>query len=240
MRRKQFHLKSFIVVLLGLLSVISLSLPVVNAGDSLIFYTIADTFVESDNPSANQGEFGWLMVDFENKSTSEDFRRNSYLLFNLTTLDRNITAINSVTLRLYRSWTFPQTTQVGVHSCSDTQWNETELTWSNAPSFSPEPLDVKALDSDGEGTSYSWDVTDAVKNSQDYLTLVLTVEGGEGIYVTGFFAKEMENYDIPMLVIDYEVIPEFPSWTILPLFLVVTIFVIAFKKRMHFQRGESN
>ena len=97
-----------------------------------------------------------------------------------------------------------------------------------------------SINPDDENEWYSWDVTDAVKNSQeDYLTLVLTVESGEGIYITGFFAKESE-YDIPRLVIDYEVIPEFHSWTILPLFFVTAVFVIVFKKRLFRQNPQTN
>ena len=231
MKVKPFKIIRYVFVLLVLVNVISLQLPKVNAIDTLTFNPVSDTFVESDKPSANQGEFMWLMVDFSNTNTSEDLTRNAYLLFDLTTLSTNISLIKSATLQLQRSWTFPQTTQVGVHSCSDTQWNEMNLTWSNAPPFSPEPLDITTLNPDDEESWISWNVTEAVKNSQEnYMTLVLTVEEGTGIYITGFFAKE-SNYDIPKLVIEYEIIPEFPLWTILPLFLTGTLAVIVFKKK---------
>ena len=232
LKQKRRDFTRYFIVLIVLIGIISLFLPVVNAAETLTFNPIADTFVESDSPSVNQGDFMWLMVDFSNQNTSEILIRNSYLLFDLTPLSTNVSIVNSATLELHRSWAFPQTVDVGVHSCSDTQWNETEITWSTAPSFSPEPIDVQTLNPDDEDTWISWDVTEAVKNSEgNYLSLVLTVEGENGIYITGFFSKE-SKFEIPRLVLDYEVIPEFPSWAILPIFLTATLIGILVRKRL--------
>jgi len=232
LKQKRRDFTRYFIVLIVLIGIVSLFLPVVNAAETLTFNPIADTFVESDSPSVNQGDFMWLMVDFSNQNTSEILIRNSYLLFDLTPLSTNVSIVNSATLELHRSWAFPQTVDIGVHSCSDTQWNETEITWSTAPSFSPDPIDVQTLNPDDEDTWVSWDVTEAVKNSEgNYSSLVLTVEGENGIYITGFFSKE-SKFEIPRLVLDYEVIPEFPSWTLFPFLIVSTLVVIITRNKL--------
>jgi len=203
-----------------------MSLPIARATDSLTLIPEADAHVDSDNPLVNYGNHSSLYVDFWDWDLLEDERRNSYLLFNLTTLQTDVFAINSATLQLHSYYTGSQTCQVGVYSCPDTQWSEMEITWENAPSFSPEPIDVETINLD---TWYSWNVTKEVINSQEgYLTLVLkcTDEG------TPRFASKDSSIHQPRLELQYTIIPEFPSWLILPLFLTATILALTVRRRI--------
>ncbi len=64
---------------------------------------------------------------------------------------------------------------------------------------------------------------------------------GDGIgdtpYIEQILDKPVQD-DYPLMApLDLEVIPEFPSWIILPLFLVATLFVIVFKKKLFNQRS---
>jgi len=199
------------------ISVSSLCFRVV-APEPIIITPIADTYVDSEKPTSNFGAANIFDVQFTNFSTTDDYFKNSYLLFDLSTISSDTHEINSAMLGLYCYFVGSTTTQVGVHSCSDNQWNEIQVTWSNAPSFSSEPLDFATFAFDDQW--YFLDVTEEVKNSQGgYLTLVLTVEGGEGTYLVGFRSKDA--YDgHPGLVIDYEATTQEPpvaSFTYSPL-----------------------
>ena len=168
----------------------------------LTFNPIADTYVDSSDPESNYGNDYFINIDFFNRSDSEDIMRNTYLLFDLTTLDPELFAIESATLELYSGFN-PSIAAVGVYSCSDTQWSELEITWSNAPAFSPEPLDIEIVAL--YHTWYSWNVTEEVKNSQEgYLTLVLTVENDGESLSTNFNSKDSYSDNHPRLVITYE------------------------------------
>jgi len=206
---------SFLLVIIGLVSVSSLSMPVV-ATETIILNPIADSYVNSDEPSNNYGAEASLSPKFSD--LVGESRRNAYLLFDLTPLDTELFAISSATLELYVFFNYSPTFEVGVHSCQDTEWNEHEMTWENAPSFSPEPFDVTAIAS-GD-TYYSWDVTDEVKNSQKgYLTLAVVVESVGDYYYINFNSKEAYDH-APELVIKYEEVTQKPpvaSFTYSPL-----------------------
>ena len=207
----------------------------VNAIENISFNPVADAYVDSNNPSSNYGDAPSLFADFKDLSANDGRRTNVYLLFNLTSLTNDGFEMNSATLELQSAYSFyAPITQVGVHSCSNTQWSETEITWSNAPTFSSEPSDISAINHNeqiGYPKWHSWDVTKEVENSQGgYITLVLTVESEGDNFATDFDSKE--NSNPPKLLINYEAIPEFPSWIILPLFLIATMSIIVIRKRL--------
>jgi len=198
--------RATIIIFLILCYVLAIlpNIAAVNAIESITFNPIADTYVDSNNPSSNYGDSPSLFADFKDISR---IRRNVYLLFNLTSLTNDDFGINSATLELQSAYSlFAPIAQIGVHSCSNTQWSETEITWSNAPSFSSEPTDVSAIthnDQIGYPKWHSWNVTEDVENSQEeYLTLVLTIEGESDNFITDFGSKE--SSDAPRLVIEYE------------------------------------
>jgi len=206
-----------------------MSLPIARATDSLTLIPEADAYVDSDSQLVNYGNSSSLYVDFWDWALIEDERRNSYLLFNFTSLYTDVFAINSATLQLRSYHTGSPNCQVGVHSCPDTQWSEIEITWENAPSFSPEPIDVETIARD---IWYSWNVTEEVINSQEgYLTLVLTCED-EGTQFTPRFSSKDSSIYQPRLELQYTIIPEFPSWLILPLFLTATILALTVRRRI--------
>jgi hypothetical protein len=206
LRHKHFLIASFLLVIMALVSA-SLFFPVV-ATETITLSPIADSYVDSDSPSANYGGDNSLLVDFWDYEYIEDVRRNSYLLFDLTTLDPDVFVISSATLEIHSYSAGSPTSQVGVHFCSNIQWNEIEMTWSNAPSFTSEPIDVTAVAFDD--TWYSFDVTEEVRNSQEcYLALVLTVESEGESFHTNFDSKEFYK-DNPRLVIEHEATQEPP------------------------------
>jgi hypothetical protein len=200
MKNNYFRIAFYLLVIIGLVSV-SLLFPV-GAKETINVNPIADSYVDSDSPTTNFGAGASVMVaNFD----AIEIRYNTYLLFNLTSFYKEIFAITSANLELYTSFDSSPTFQVGVHSCQDTEWNEIEITWENAPTFSAEPIDVETI-AFGD-TWYSWNVTNEVENAQEgYLTLVLKDESEE---TPGVVFSSKDSYDKhPRLVIEYEAIAE--------------------------------
>ena len=156
-------------------------------------------------------------------------------MFDLSAFSVGIHDISSATLYLYAVLLYGSlkpTTHVAVHSCSSTTWEKFEITWQNAPSFSPTPSYVTTVGV--EDSWYSWDVTELVKNSMGKnMTLVLTVaDVGDSF---GVYFKSWEAYNNnPELDIDYIIIPEFPLFLILPLFMTATLLAVTVYRRKQF------
>ncbi|MDG6223249.1 MAG: DNRLRE domain-containing protein [Candidatus Bathyarchaeota archaeon] len=190
MRGKQL----FLIFTLTLLT--SFSFSIVNATETFTLNPIADSYVSSNHPTNNYG------ISVSLAATIIESRiENSYLLFDLTSLDTKTFDITSARLELYSPSDASPTLQVGIHTCQDTTWNENQITWENAPDFQTEPIDLTSI-SVGN-MYYSWDVTQAAKNAQqDYMTLVLTLQSqGENFIL--FSSKESENYK-PQLIVECE------------------------------------
>jgi len=190
-------------------------------------YPIADAYVKAHHPESNYGGDDYLDVSYTPWSYSENTIENAYLLFDLSNLKINTENITSVDLALYQSILLGPTVYVGVYSCSNTDWNELEITWSNAPEFSQEPLDVIPVAFEDEW--YYWNVTEEVKSSQaGFLTLVLSVVDTKNEDVQAWFdSKDRYLDNSPRLKIWYEATlepePEPPvaSFTYSPLSLQV-------------------
>jgi len=192
MRSKHFSL-IFISILFS-----SFSLPIVNGAETFTLNPIADSYISSAHSTNNYGTSVSLSA-----AILESRIENSYLLFDLTSLDSESFDITSARLELYSPSDASPTLEVGVHLCQDTDWDELEINWENAPSFEAEIIDVTSI-SVGD-MYYSWDVTDTVKNAQeDYLTLVLTLES-EGENFVFFSAKDSYNFN-PQLLVTYELV----------------------------------
>ena len=194
------------------------------------FQSVADAHVDSASPSANYGGMTYLDTCFWDYEYIDDTRRNAYIMFDLSALTSGLHDVSSAVLRLY-AWYISATAHVAVHSCSDVSWREFEITWQNAPSFSPVALDTETVAV--SSTWYSWDVTELVRsNLGSNLTLVLTVTDVGESYLASYRSRQGIS-NPPELLVDYVVIPEFPSFLVLPLFVTATLLATAIYKRRH-------
>ena len=73
-------------------------------------------------------------------------------------------------------------------------------------------------------------IDSAFKMGDEETSGVSYIHNQEGIFYMDISAANIENYTI-IVEQDVDSIPEFPSWIILPLFLVATLFAIIIKKR---------
>jgi len=184
-------------------------LPIVNSVEKIKkIYPIADAYVKAYNPESNYGGNEYLDVSYTPWSYSHNTIENTYLLFDLSNIKINTENITLVNLALYHPILLGPTMYVGVYSCSNTDWNEFEITWSNAPAFSQEPLDVTSVAFDDEW--YIWNVTEEAKRSQPgFLALVLSVADAKNEDVQARFeSKDGYSDNQPHLEICYEAILE--------------------------------
>jgi acid phosphatase type 7 len=150
-------------------------------GGTFTFTSIADSYVESSNPSTNYGSATQIRVD-----ASPDVR--SYLRFNVQGLSGNVT---SATLRLYANSAV--TAGYDAHSLSDNTWVESAITYNNAP-----PLGG-ILGSSGNVNSNTWtsvNVTSYISGNGTY-NLGLTTSGGTALSL----ASREAGANAPQLVI---------------------------------------
>jgi hypothetical protein len=207
----------------------------VNASETVTLTPIADTYIDSTYPDYNFGGDDDIYVMYYRSRTSsgaiivpeygvyiqpdpyyvprEPTRDKCliYLKFDLSDLTTDSYSIESATLEMKPiTVSIPGSYQyfIGVFSISNTDWNENEITWSNAPWAEEDSHEYIDEDITEDYDPYSWDITDTVKARQgNYLTLVLELNqyyhGQDRITYFHFKSKEAESGS-PRLVINYE------------------------------------
>ena len=133
------------------------------------FTTIDDATVESATPDTNFGSDATVAVDLTPL-------KKSYLKFTVAGTSGQIT---SATLKLYNT---NDSTQGGdIHRVPSNAWDESTITWNNAPATSSDP----ALDTLGPvvpGNTYSLDVTQAVTGDGTYSFVLVPIVTNGAIY----------------------------------------------------------
>src|SRR6266511_755376 len=151
------------------------------AGGTLTFTSIADSYVESSNPSTNYGSATQIRVD-----GSPDVRR--YLRFNVQGLSG---AVTSATLRVYANSAV--TAGYDARSVADNTWVESSITYNNAPPVG------NVLGSSGSVTSNTWtsvNITAYITGNGTY-NLGLTTSGSTALSL----ASRESGANAPQLVI---------------------------------------
>jgi hypothetical protein len=160
-----------------------------------------------------------------------------WLKFNLSSVPDGA-VVDVATLQLY-TVTAGETFDVHTYSCSYNSWTELSLTYSNMPSYNTTSMD-SALVAAGYQW-YNWSVVDAVTNALSSHSSAVTVVMNEPSPHSPFSNVWFDSKEEPAQVTDYspkltvhwsEVVPEFPTFLILPLFMIATLLlVMIYKKR---------
>jgi hypothetical protein len=101
-------------------------------------------------------------------------------------------------------------------------------------SFGAGDFDSWLIKTDGAG-NMQWNQTYGGRGTDIAASLVVTSDGGYAI--AGYtYSISAVNSDLWLIKTDEQgVIPEFPSWIILPLFLFITLCAVATKKKTFYQ-----
>jgi hypothetical protein len=120
----------------------------------------ADAYTLNSRADTNYGTWDVLVLKRDNSSNTT---RKIFTRFALADLGiRDPEKVVSVTLQVYRTDTSGTTGGVGVYPVNDNTWQESGITWNNAPANAADPLTVVTV---GPATKfYEFDVTDYVKS----------------------------------------------------------------------------
>jgi hypothetical protein len=237
-----------IVLVLSLVLVPALSIKTVNAqAGQVIFKPSDDTYVDSNNPNSNYGEQNYLQITNCNSQINSAYESIVWLKFNLSSVPDGA-VIDGATLQL-RTSSVNGSFNVNAYSGSDflnasavVSWTELTLTYSNMPSYNTTSMDSVLVATNNQ--RYNWSVVDAVRDALDStartVTMVLFDPSPHGLLSSiSFNSKEFSISDYaPTLTVHWSgVVPEFPSFLILPLFMMATLLALAFHKRRGYPKS---
>jgi hypothetical protein len=152
------------------ISLLARTKTVASTTSSTTLTAAADSYVSQVNPDTTHGSNGYLRVLGSSGTT-----RNSYLRFALDSLGGSV---SQATLKLYP--TTGSGSGFDVHAEPDNGWQESSLTWNNAPAFASA---VSA--SSGPLSAGAWasvDVTPLVQGNGS-VSFVLTTNDSSGFYL---------------------------------------------------------
>lgn len=225
------------IILVGLIvwPIAAISLVNAQAGEVTIPPT-DDTYVASGNPASNYGGASSLYVS-KYQPYEISYEERTWLKFNLSSVPDGA-VVDSATLRLYCGWA-TETYNVYAHSSEDTAWTELSLIWFDMPSYNATSLDVEQVATTGKW--YNWSVTYAVQKAvngihggPDVVTIVLLETAFKGaVSSVAFHSKESYAYPPELTVHWSGIVPELPSFLVLPLFMMATLAAVIAYKRKH-------
>lgn len=232
-----------ILILLGISSISLADAPI----KKIVLSPSDDTHTDSNSHNSNYGGQNNLSVSrYEFMETTCE--KVAWLKFNLSNVPDGA-VVTSAALELYCGLV-TETLNVSAHFCSDNIWNELTITYGNQPSYNRtamsslcETCGAKswALVSNSS-KRYSWDVTyavnqtiDGIYGGEDLATIVLWGDWVHNITAEALFYSKEETVTLhlPTLTVVWShVVPEFPSFLILPLFMLATLLaVIGYRRK---------
>jgi len=213
-----------IMIFMGILVLPITVIPLVKAQEGVIILNpIDDAYTDGSRSNSNYGSelklktLGWYLtwLKFNLSTIPEGAFGFTAILELYTTLD-GITKPHDVVARLIldNSW-----------------WTEETITAHNCPNYITSiELDIDYVANDE--TWYEWIVTEAIMNATANNTTTVTIlvrcpYGPQPSTTISFTSKEASLTKQPKLTIFWEgIIPEFPSFLILPLSMIATLGIV--------------
>jgi len=221
-------------------------IPSVSAQEGEVtLYPTDDTFVENYTPVGNFGDSSSLEVGkYEVTYPYHVVDYIAWLKFNLSSVPDGA-VVDVAALQLFSHYV-PETYNVYARSCSNNSWIESTLTYANMPDFNVTSMDSEVVAANSRW--YNWTVTDAVQQSVDgifggpgMVTIVLLETSLHATnWQVSFYSKEGSDLYMPKLTIHWtDVIPEFPSFLILPLFMIAALLGVMVYRKKHSVKAAS-
>jgi len=188
-----------------------------------------DTYINMDKIDSNYGSSEKLRVCLAHYWT--------WLKFDLSSVPEGAIEITAV-LELYTTYD-GVTDPHNVVACIvlnnfNNSWSEATLTCRNMPYQDDLELDTEYVVNNE--TWYEWVVTEAVVNAiankTTAVTILMKYPWGMDAPSVSFNSKEASVTKFPKLTISWnDVVPEFSSFAILPIFMIMTLFAVRIYKR---------
>ena len=191
---------SLIISLQILLFILSFQLLAYARAEVISLSPIDDAYVSSLYPNVKRGSDKQLVLA-DYKSRDVDVKILVYIKFDLSNIPSNV-EITSAKLELC-SMSVTMPSQISIHHCASSSWNEREITYANAPPKVIAPTSsIYVVEAN---TWYSWDLTSDVRNARgDQLTEVLQMNSSSEPNHVSFYSKEASDSSYrPRLEIEY-------------------------------------
>jgi len=219
------------MIFVGILVLPTAVIPLVKAQEgTIILNPTDDAYTDGNNYNSNYGS------ELELKTLGYG-RYLTWLKFNLSTIPEGAFGITAI-LELYTTL-YGVTEPHDVVACLilNNSWTEKTITANNCPNY----IGSVELDTDyvaNDETWYEWLVTEAIvnatSNNATAVTILMRWPWGLQTPTISFTSKEASLTKLPKLTISWEgIIPEFPSFLILPLFIIATVLAVIVYKRKH-------
>ena len=173
-------------------------------GTELSVEATADSYTNSEYPNVNYGASDSLFCynyTYELFNETYSYEKHVWLKFDLSEIPSEAT-VNSIILRMHTSVVGPRATnKVGVFPCSNTDWQEMTITWSNSPNVSGQSIatiNVGTWDKD-----YDFDVISTVEGKKEVTLVLKTLESTELGGYAEFVPRESSWTYLPRLIVDY-------------------------------------
>jgi len=223
---------SAILMLLGVLvAPISFILPVTAQEGQVTLNPTDDAYTDGNNVNTNYGSAPTL------KASSMFYR--TWLKFDLSTIPEDAFGITAILeLYTYYGGVIEPSEVVADLVLTDFNnfWSEDTITQDNTPHDASAYAELGSDFVGNDETWYEWLVTEAVvnatSNNATVVTIVMRHPIGWEILPTIFTSKEDSLTKGPKLTVSWEgIIPEFPAFLILPLFMATTLLAVIIIRR---------
>ena len=202
----------------------------VNANEGQVeFVPFADTYTDVLDPLSNYGGSYYLSIAY-----NEYAIQTTWLKFNLSHVPDGA-IVDNATLKIFPT-IVTVTHEVSAHFCSNNSWEEYTINLINQPEFDETALDTTLVGMPDRW--YNWNVTDAVRkslngvfNASDMVTIVLKQTQWHLSFRRLQIVSREYGIRVTLYVHWSDVVPEFPSFLILPLFMIATLLAVIFYRR---------
>lgn len=203
-------LRKLAIIVIAIFCISFISQEVVAADRQITVYSLASSFVDNSTPDTNFKDSIFLFTHNYSVSVAEAGGATNdeahlvgplaktLLEFDLSEIPQQAT-IDSITLRMHTAyWGTRSHNKVGVFLAEDASWDESQITWNNAPQLtSQNPLKVVSVNDPDVDYDFNLSVSLVQKTT---LSLVLvSVDSAKEPAV--FNSGDLENG--PMLIINY-------------------------------------
>lgn len=197
--------RSSYLILLSFIVLFSTTIPIAyGSSDSVSLLPIADSYASSSEGEEDSNFGGKSYMEISNAKNMFVGKQIGYIMFDLSDIPTGST-INSAVLKLKCS-SVTETHTIGIHYCSNTGWEELEITWDNKPSYKDDATSTQRV---GKEDWYEWTVTSDVSTAlgNRKITLVVKSETRHDTAWIWFNSRDqeyswMEKYR-PKLEIEY-------------------------------------
>jgi hypothetical protein len=195
------------------------------------FVPIADTYTDIMDPMANFGGSYYLSIAY-----NEYAIQTVWLKFNLSHVPDGA-VVDNATLKVFPT-VVTITHDISAYFCPNNSWEEYTINFLNQPEFDNVALDTMLIGMPNRW--YRWNVTSAVRkaldgvfNASDMLTIVLEQTNWHLSFRQLQIVSREYGIRVTLYVHWTDVVPEFPSFLILPLFMIATLIAVIVYKRKH-------